>query len=155
VRRVALDYPLPPELIAQERVPERSAARLFVLDWDTGGYRHLRVSAFRGASSRGTCSCGTTRVLRRAFAVFGSPYAPRWPNAGPARVPPPLALSYGACERRSDGRRHRTEATMGDKSPKSKERGQKQKNTAKAEDTAAMKAKQASHTEQPPAKGRK
>ena len=44
---------------------------------------------------------------------------------------------------------------MGDKSPKSKERGQKQKNTAKAEDTAAMKAKQASHTQQPPAKGRK
>jgi len=32
VRLVALDYPLSPELIAQERVPERSAARLFVLD---------------------------------------------------------------------------------------------------------------------------
>jgi len=46
---------------------------------------------------------------------------------------------------------------MGDKSPKSKERGQKQKNTARAEDAAAAKAKQAnqSHIQQPPAKGRK
>jgi len=78
-------------------------------------------------------------------------------SAGPARVPSPLALSYGGCERGSDGRRHRTEATMGDKSPKSKERGQKQKNTARADDAAAAKAKQEnqSHTQQPPAKGRK
>jgi len=46
---------------------------------------------------------------------------------------------------------------MGDKSPKAKERGQKQKNTARAEDAAAAKAKQAnqSDTRQPPAKGRK
>jgi len=29
---VDLDYPLPPELIAQEPAPERRAARLFVLD---------------------------------------------------------------------------------------------------------------------------
>jgi hypothetical protein len=40
---------------------------------------------------------------------------------------------------------------MGDKSPKSKERGQKQKNTAKAEAAAAVKSKQAnqSHTSSP------
>ena len=46
---------------------------------------------------------------------------------------------------------------MGDKSPKSKERGEKQKNTARAEDAAATKAKQAnqSYTQQPPAKGRR
>jgi len=46
---------------------------------------------------------------------------------------------------------------MGDKSPKSKKRGQKQKNTARADDAAASKAKQEnqSHTQQPPAKGRK
>ena len=46
---------------------------------------------------------------------------------------------------------------MGDKSPKSKKRGQKQKNTARADDAAAAKAKQAnqSHTQQPPVKGKK
>lgn len=44
---------------------------------------------------------------------------------------------------------------MGDKSPKSKERGQKQKNIARAEDAAVAKAKQVSHTQVPPAKGRK
>ena len=46
---------------------------------------------------------------------------------------------------------------MGDKSPKSKARGQKQKNTARTEDAAAAKAKQAnqSYTAQPPAKGRR
>ncbi len=49
------------------------------------------------------------------------------------------------------------EATMGDKSPKSKDRSLKQKNAARAEDAAAAKAKQAnqSQTQQPPAKGRK
>jgi hypothetical protein len=35
---------------------------------------------------------------------------------------------------------------MGDKSPKSKERGRKQKNVAKVEDAAAAKSKQASHS---------
>ena len=35
-----------------------------------------------------------------------------------------------------------TEATMGDKSPKSKQRDQKQKNTAKATHAAAVKSKQ-------------
>jgi hypothetical protein len=46
---------------------------------------------------------------------------------------------------------------MGDKSQKAKERGQKQKNTARAEDAAAAKTKQThqSHIQQPPAKGRK
>ena len=46
---------------------------------------------------------------------------------------------------------------MGDKSPKAKQRGQKQKNAASAEDAAAAKAKQAnqSYTQQPPAKGRR
>jgi hypothetical protein len=49
------------------------------------------------------------------------------------------------------------EATVGDKSPKSKERGQKQKSAARAEDAAATKAKQAnqSYTQPPPAKGRR
>jgi len=57
VRPLDLDYPLPPELIAQEPAAERRAARLFVLDRGTRGYRHLRVSDLPGASSRGTCSC--------------------------------------------------------------------------------------------------
>jgi len=56
-----------------------------------------------------------------------------------------------------DGRGHRTEVTMGDKSPKSKERSQKQKSTARAEGAASAKAKQAgqSHTPPPAAKGRR
>jgi hypothetical protein len=46
---------------------------------------------------------------------------------------------------------------MGDKSPKSKERGQKQKNAARAEGAAAAKVKQSSQSHMPqlPAKGRK
>ena len=38
---------------------------------------------------------------------------------------------------------------MGDKSPKSKERGQKQKNTARANDVAAAKAKQSGQSHAP------
>ena len=46
---------------------------------------------------------------------------------------------------------------MGDKSPKSKERGQKQKSAAKAESAAQVKSKQDSYSQarQPPAQGRK
>jgi hypothetical protein len=46
---------------------------------------------------------------------------------------------------------------MGDKSPKSKQRGQKQKNLAKAEGAAHAKSKQDSQNQFPqtPAKGRK
>ncbi len=46
---------------------------------------------------------------------------------------------------------------MGDKSPKSKQRGQKQKNVAKAESGAAAKAKQAgySHVQAPAAPGKR
>jgi len=46
---------------------------------------------------------------------------------------------------------------MGDKSPKSKERGQKQKNTARAADAAAARTKQTNQSDirPPPAKGRK
>lgn len=47
------------------------------------------------------------------------------------------------------------EATMGDKSPKSKQRGQKQKDTAKAESAAAAKFKQDSQSQQTPAKGKR
>jgi hypothetical protein len=47
--------------------------------------------------------------------------------------------------------------TMGDKSPKSKERGQKQKSTAKVENAAAAKSKQAgySHVQEPVARGKR
>ncbi len=45
---------------------------------------------------------------------------------------------------------------MGDRSPKSKERDQKQKTSARAEDAAAAKAKHARQSNLPPlAKGRK
>ena len=53
MRLVDLDYPLPPELIAQEPAPERRAARLFVLDRGTRGYRHLRVSELPGCLKPG------------------------------------------------------------------------------------------------------
>jgi len=47
-------------------------------------------------------------------------------------------------------------ATMGNKPPKSKERGQKQKNTAGAADAAAARTKQTNQSyAQPPAKGGK
>ena len=38
------DYPLPPELIAQEPVPERAASRLLVLDRASGELRHRRFA---------------------------------------------------------------------------------------------------------------
>ena len=46
---------------------------------------------------------------------------------------------------------------MGDKSPKSKERGQKQKTAAKAESAAQVKSKQDNYSQpkQTPARGRK
>jgi hypothetical protein len=46
---------------------------------------------------------------------------------------------------------------MGDKSPKSKERGQKQKNAAKVEGVAAAKSKQAgySHVQAPVPRGKR
>ena len=45
---------------------------------------------------------------------------------------------------------------MGDKSPKSKHRGQQQKETAKAEKAAATKSKQDRYSQSPPpAKGKK
>jgi hypothetical protein len=49
------------------------------------------------------------------------------------------------------------EAPVGDKSPKSKERGQKQKSAAKAESTAQAKSKQDSYgqAKQTPVKGRR
>jgi hypothetical protein len=43
---------------------------------------------------------------------------------------------------------------MGDKSPKSKRRGQQQKSAAKAEDAAAAKSKQHSQTRAPQAPGK-
>jgi hypothetical protein len=43
-----------------------------------------------------------------------------------------------------------TEVTVGDKSPKSKQRDQQQKHASKATDAAAAKAKQAAHSRTPP-----
>ena len=44
--------------------------------------------------------------------------------------------------------------TMGDKSPKSKQRDQKQKDAARAEDAAHAKSKQASFNQAPPVPGK-
>jgi hypothetical protein len=59
--------------------------------------------------------------------------------------------------RLADGLRHRMEAPMGDKSPKSKNRDQKQKDTAKAGRAAALRSKQDSQSRVPQttAKGKK
>jgi hypothetical protein len=59
--------------------------------------------------------------------------------------------------RLADGLRHQTEAPMGDKSPKSKNRDQKHKDTAKAGRAAAIQSKQASQSRVPQttAKGKK
>ena len=48
---------------------------------------------------------------------------------------------------RTDGIGRRMEDPVGDKSPKSRERGQKQKSAARAESAAAAKAKQDSHSQ--------
>jgi hypothetical protein len=55
------------------------------------------------------------------------------------------ALRAGSRSRRSI----RTEATMGDRSPKSKQRDQKQKDAAKANDAAAAKSKQDAQSRMP------
>ena len=47
------------------------------------------------------------------------------------------------------------EALVGDKSPKSKERGQKQKTAAKADRAAEARSKQDSQSKLPPAKGKR
>ena len=44
MRLADLAYALPAELIAQEPAPERTAARLLVLDRASGERRHLRVA---------------------------------------------------------------------------------------------------------------
>jgi len=46
----------------------------------------------------------------------------------------------------ADGLNHRMEAPVGDKSPKSKERDQKQKNAAKADSAAQARSKQDSQS---------
>jgi hypothetical protein len=53
-----------------------------------------------------------------------------------------LALRWRDCDRVADGLNHRMEAPVGDKSPKSKERDQKQKNAAKTESAAQARSKQ-------------
>ena len=40
------DYSLPPDLIAQDPLPDRTASRLLVVDRSTGGIRHMRFPDF-------------------------------------------------------------------------------------------------------------
>jgi hypothetical protein len=72
----------------------------------------------------------------------------------------PAGTSVVLPRRHCDGpidERNRTEATMGDRSPKSKQRDQKQKNAAKATDAAAARSKQdaQSHAPLPNQKGKR
>src|SRR5438552_776937 len=67
------------ELIAQEPAPERRAARLFVLDRGTRGYRHLRVSDLPGCLKPGDL------LVLNDTRVVPAP-APEWRAArGPLR----------------------------------------------------------------------
>jgi hypothetical protein len=54
-----------------------------------------------------------------------------------------------ACDRWTAAYAVRTEEAMGDKSPKSKQRGQKQKNAARAQGVADAKSKQAGQSRAP------
>jgi hypothetical protein len=54
-----------------------------------------------------------------------------------------------------DGVCHRNGGSVGDKSPKSKQRDQKQKDANKQQDAAKAKAKQNQQAAQAPAKGKK
>jgi S-adenosylmethionine:tRNA ribosyltransferase-isomerase len=47
VRLSDFDFDLPPELIAQEPIPERDGSRLLSIDVDQGNWKHRRVSDFR------------------------------------------------------------------------------------------------------------
>lgn len=49
-----------------------------------------------------------------------------------------------------DGICHRSEVTMGDKSPKSKQRNKKQKTASKEESAVKAKAKQSAQGQEPP-----
>src|SRR5207247_8135923 len=49
----SFDYDLPSELIAQEPVPERDAARLLFLDRFTGAFVHASIAALPGLLTRG------------------------------------------------------------------------------------------------------
>jgi hypothetical protein len=55
----------------------------------------------------------------------------------------------------ADGGCRRSEDAMGDKSPKSKERGKKQKDAVRVQGAAAAKTKQAGQSYQPTMKGKK
>jgi hypothetical protein len=57
-----------------------------------------------------------------------------------------LALQWRNCDRVADGLNDRMEALVGDKSPKSKERDQKQKDAAKAASAAQTRSKQDSQS---------
>jgi hypothetical protein len=107
-------------------------------------------------------------VVRRFIAVgfdLPSPKAlfrllPFLPSRGTEHVicaSTPLSLRRRECDRIADDLNHRMEAPMGDKSPKSKEREQKQKNAAKAESTAEARSKQDSQNRatQVPGKAKK
>jgi S-adenosylmethionine:tRNA ribosyltransferase-isomerase len=52
------DFDLPPELIAQEPAPDRGAARLLLLDRDSGSLTHSRVAALPDfLRARSSVSC--------------------------------------------------------------------------------------------------
>ena len=79
-RLESYDYPLPPELVAQEPLAERDASRLLVLDRATGGIEHRRF-----ADLADLLRPGDLLVTNRSR-VFPARLLGRRPGGGPAEI---------------------------------------------------------------------
>ncbi len=72
------DYALPPELIAQEPLPERGASRLMVLDVGTGAIAHRQIAALPDYLRAGDL------LVLNDTRVFPARLAGRWADTGGA-----------------------------------------------------------------------
>lgn len=73
------DYDLPPELIAQQPLAERDAARLLVVDRESGAIEHRRVRDLPALLSRGDCLVlNDTRVVPARIHGFRTATGGRW-----------------------------------------------------------------------------
>jgi len=101
-----------------------------------------------GKAPRAPLSGPPVRAARERIRerVYPTPAVGRGPPAGGTDdvtfASTPLPLPQRECDRVADHLNHRMEAHVGDRSPKSKERDQKQKNAVKAESAAQAKSKQ-------------
>jgi S-adenosylmethionine:tRNA ribosyltransferase-isomerase len=78
-RLSAYDYDLPPELIAQEPLADRSAARLLVLDRRSGTLRHQQVRDLPELLQPGDCLVlNDSRVVPARLQGFRTQTGGRW-----------------------------------------------------------------------------